>query len=119
LSDVKDYNSEELESGGESDESDVDKNKYPVFKLPSKMCDYEWEVGTYFATKKEFQHAVRTYAVHSTYDIKFKKNDLVRMRVRCKPGCDWSLFCARVPNEETWQVCFIIVCFKLIVLYFH
>ena len=110
LSDVENYNSEDLESGGDSDESDVEKNKYLVFKLPGKMFDYEWEVGTYFATKDDFQEAVKTYYVHSGYALKFKKNDKERMRVICKAGCNWMLYCARIRNEETWQVYFKIKC---------
>jgi hypothetical protein len=37
--------------------------------------------------------------------LKFKKNDLKRMRVVCKgDGCEWKMFCGRIEGEETWQL---------------
>jgi len=35
-------------------------------------------------SKKAFQEAIRTYAVHSGRDIKFRKNDKTRVRMTCK-----------------------------------
>ncbi|XP_058778388.1 uncharacterized protein LOC131652524 [Vicia villosa] len=36
--------------------------------------------------------------------MKFTKNDKVRVRVRCKDGCQWEAYCSKFPNEETWQL---------------
>ena len=102
LSDDELYDSDELVSGSDTDEDGSTKSKFPTFKLPSKMKDYKWEVGTYFASKQEFQDAMRTYAIHSGRQLKFKKSDKVRVRVACKPTCPWNAFCAKIPNQETW-----------------
>jgi len=53
-----------------------------------KMVDYKWEVGTYFVSKKAFQEAMRTYAINFGRAIKFRKNDMRRMRVKCKENCN-------------------------------
>ncbi|XP_058747066.1 uncharacterized protein LOC131620058 [Vicia villosa] len=37
-------------------------------------------------------------------DLKFMKNDKKRVRVRCKDGCQWDLYCAKLPDEDSWQV---------------
>ncbi|MCI05234.1 hypothetical protein A2U01_0026284 [Trifolium medium] len=88
LGDSNDYNSDEIQSGCDSeDEDDVDKEKFPTFKLLHNMKDYKWELGTYFQSKEEFQQGMRTYAVHSNMNLKFKKNDAERMRVVCRKGC--------------------------------
>jgi len=60
------------------------KLKIATFKKPENMRDYEWEVGTYFLSKKEFQDIVRTFVVHSGRDVKFDKNDKRRVKVICQ-----------------------------------
>lgn len=104
LSDDEVYDSDELDSGSDSDDGGATKSKFPTFTLPSNMKDYKFEVGTYFATKHEFLNAIRTYAIHSGRQLKFKKNDKVRVRVCCKPTCPWNACCAAIPNQETWQL---------------
>jgi len=106
LEDVEEYNSDELVSGSDSDEDDPIQGKFPTFKQPRKMLDYKWEVGTYFGTKLQFQHAMRTYAIHSGREIKFVKNDKLRMRLECRGrgSCEWKAYCAKIRNEATWQL---------------
>ncbi|XP_024632832.1 uncharacterized protein [Medicago truncatula] len=105
LSDLEEYNSDELVSGSDSDENDAGNPQFPVFKMPNSMKKYEWEVGTLFMTKVDFQLAVRTFAVENARDLKFKKNDLKRMRVTCKgDGCEWEMYCGKIEGEETWQL---------------
>jgi hypothetical protein len=107
LSDIEDCISDELHSGNDSEDeeqSNVKKDKFPTFKLLKNMRDYKWEVGTYFACKKEFQNAIKCYSIQSARAVKFKKNDKKRMRVICKPGCKWAAYCAHIPGQETWQL---------------
>jgi len=102
LSEGEEHNSDELDSGVDTDEEDDEWPKYPLFKLPDNMVDYKWEFGTYFASKAEFHEGIRIYVIHDGNGLKFKKNDKQRMRVICKPGCNWELYCAKIPNQETW-----------------
>ncbi|XP_058746694.1 uncharacterized protein LOC131619636 [Vicia villosa] len=68
------------------------------------MADFKWEVGSYFSSKDDFKEAITSYAVHSGRNLKFTKNDNVRVRVKCKDGCDWEAYCAKSSREETWQL---------------
>jgi hypothetical protein len=108
FSEDEEYNTEDLDSGCETDEEEEygrnKKKKFPTFKLPDNMRDYKWEVGTYFVSKHDFIYAMRTYAVHSGRELKFKKNDKIRVRVACKKTCSWMAFLAKIPEEETWQL---------------
>ena len=108
LSDNEEYESDVLDSGCESeDEDELPKKKFSTFKLPDSMYDYEWEIGTFFLSKEDFKYACRTYAVHYGRAIKFLKNDKTRVRVICKGNkgrCEWQAYCAKIPDEETWQL---------------
>ncbi|CAK8576579.1 unnamed protein product [Lathyrus sativus] len=68
------------------------------------MDDYKWELRTYFATREDFKEAVRIYAIYSSRNLKFKKNDNKRMRVICKKGCPWESYCAKLQEDNTWQL---------------
>jgi len=109
LSDIDDYNSDEVDSGTDSsseteddEQSNVKKSKLPTFKMPTSMRDYKWESGMYFACKQEFQESIRCYAIHSNRGgIKYKKNDKQRIRLICKSGCPLSAYCSYIPGQLT------------------
>ena len=44
------------------------------------------------------------YAVHGGWGIKFMKNDLVRVRARCQPGCKFVAYVAKVPREKSFRL---------------
>src|ERR1051325_1950524 len=84
-----DNESEDLVSECDSEDSNTTKRKkYPIFKLLKDMSNYKWEVGTYFSTKEDIKEAVTSYAVQSGRNLKYIKNDKIRVRVRCKDGCE-------------------------------
>jgi len=105
LSEDEEYDSEDLDSGCDTEDEDGCPGvKFPTFKLLDNMRDYHWELSTYFVSKKAFQEAIRTYAVHSRRDLKFRKNDKTRVRMTCKGAkgsCLFGAYCAKIPNEET------------------
>ncbi|XP_058742069.1 uncharacterized protein LOC131614513 [Vicia villosa] len=68
------------------------------------MADFKWEVGSYFSSKDDFKEAITSYAVHNGRNLKFTKNDKVRVRVKCKDGCDWEAYCAKSSREATWKL---------------
>ncbi|XP_073226373.1 uncharacterized protein [Cicer arietinum] len=43
-----------------------------------------------------------TYAIHNGRDFKFIKN--LRVIVKCKEGCELFAYCAKLPDEDTWQL---------------
>jgi len=108
LSEDEKYNSEDLDSGCDTEDEDGGPGvKFPTFKLLDNMRDYYWELGTYFMSKKAFKEAIRTYAVYSGRDLKFRKDDNRRVRVTykgAKGNCLFEAYCAKIPNDETWQL---------------
>ena len=108
MSEDEEYDSEDLDSGCDTEDEDEGPSvKFPTFKLLDNMRDYHWELGTYFVSKKAFQEAIRTYAVHFGRDLKFRKNDKRRVRVACKGAkgnCLFEAYCAKILNGETWQL---------------
>ncbi|WVY95217.1 hypothetical protein V8G54_034305 [Vigna mungo] len=77
--------SEELISDVEESEGEEDggssksKTTFPTFSMPRSMNGYKWEVGTFFAEKKEFMDVIRTYALSNGRNMKFIKNDKKRI----------------------------------------
>lgn len=104
LHDIEKYDIDELSQEYDSEDEEVLKYYFQIFKLPKRMEDHKWVLGTYFATKEDFKEAVRTYAIHSGRNLKFKKSDNKRMRVICKKGCPWESYCAKLPDEDTWKL---------------
>jgi hypothetical protein len=104
----EEYESDELasdvDSEKENESEEGSKTKYPSFVMPKNMENYKWEEGTLFSTKADFQFAIRTYSVHSGKNVKFGKNDLERVRAVCRGGCKWFVLCAKLKNEDTWQI---------------
>ncbi|WVY95142.1 hypothetical protein V8G54_034230, partial [Vigna mungo] len=90
--------SEELISGPDSEDNDGStKIRFPTFSMPKSLEAYKWEVGTYFAEKKEFTDAIRTYALSNGRSLKFIKNDKKRVSVKClggKGNCKWYVYCS-------------------------
>ncbi|WVZ01088.1 hypothetical protein V8G54_027157 [Vigna mungo] len=64
--------SDELISGVDSEDDDGStKIRFPTFIMPKSLEAYKWEVGTYFAKKKEFTDAIRTYALSNGRSLQF------------------------------------------------
>ncbi|WVZ00607.1 hypothetical protein V8G54_026676 [Vigna mungo] len=101
ISDVEE--SEGEEDGGSS----KSKTTFPTFSMPRSMDGYKWEVGTFFAEKKEFMDAIRTYALSNGRNMKFIKNDKKRIIVKCLGGkgkCNWYAYCAFRIDVNAWQL---------------
>ena len=93
-----DYESEELLSLDESsssseqcnDSSDGEtltaeadnsiRSRYPIFRPVAKAENFRFEKDMLFISAKQFKDVITNYAVHGGWDIKFVKNDLVRVR---------------------------------------
>ncbi|WVZ24361.1 hypothetical protein V8G54_002905 [Vigna mungo] len=98
--------SEELISDVEESEGEEDggssksKTTFPTFSMPRSMDGYKWEVGTFFAEKKEFMDAIRTYALGNGRNMKFIKNDKKRIIVKCLGGKGKCNCCSRDFNVK-------------------
>lgn len=79
LSDIDEYESDEIPNEYDSDDENTRKVDFETFKIPRRMEDYKWKLCTYFAIKDHFKEGVRTYAIHSCKILKLKKNDNKRI----------------------------------------
>ncbi|KAK8669744.1 hypothetical protein V6N13_107168 [Hibiscus sabdariffa] len=66
------------------------------------------ELGMTFTDREVLKKAVINYGLQNRLHMKFKRNDLRRVNVICKPGCPWALWASRsnpsVAEELTWQI---------------
>nr|POF10002.1 hypothetical protein CFP56_39950 [Quercus suber] len=118
-----DYESEELlsldessssnEDGDDSShddiqEEDVDnsirRSKYPIFRPIAKAEHLKFKKDMLFISTKQFKDAITDYAIDGGWGIKFVKNDLVRVRARCQPGCKFVAYLAKVPREKSFRL---------------
>ena len=116
------YESEELlnlnesessnEDGDDSSDDDIPiaevdnsirRSKYPIFRPIAKPKHLRFEKDMLFISIKQFKDAITDYAVHGGWGIKFMKNDLVRVRARCQPGCKFVAYLAKVPREKSFR----------------
>ncbi|RYR04301.1 hypothetical protein Ahy_B06g083979 [Arachis hypogaea] len=119
LSDEEGVDSDELEIdhmiGGddlEADDHEEDADggldcrgqRFLVHKPQKDMTNYKLEVETLYASRQEFKDTMLTYTVHTTRSIKFKKCDLVRVRVVCQKDYPFWLYAHRVRKVSTWQL---------------
>ncbi|KAH1254757.1 hypothetical protein GmHk_04G011133 [Glycine max] len=88
------YESEKLDSPRSSnDEGGFEKEVFPQFNECSKFGNV-LEVGMEFSNLEIFKETVRDYTIELGRDIKWKKNDAIRARAKCRePECDWEIFC--------------------------
>ncbi|KAG4986020.1 hypothetical protein JHK86_033711 [Glycine max] len=70
------YNLKELHTKSKDEDGSKIRQEHPVWVMHNDLKDYMW----------------------------FNKNDKVRVRVECKDGCPWSIYCAKLDGEDTWQI---------------
>ncbi|XVF30899.1 hypothetical protein REPUB_Repub16aG0098000 [Reevesia pubescens] len=63
-----------------------------------------WELGMRFQNNKQFKEAVKKYAFAQGVQLRFKKNEPKRVRVRCMEGYPLSLFA----SHDSRNHCFVI-----------
>ncbi|XP_016206797.1 uncharacterized protein LOC107647198 [Arachis ipaensis] len=98
--DLEAYDHEEDADGG----LDCRGQRFLVHKPQKDMTNYKLEVETLYASRQEFKDTMLTYTVHTTRSIKFKKCDLVRVRVVCQKDYPFWLYAHRVRKVSTWQL---------------
>ena len=84
-----DESSSSSEDGDDSSDDDIPiaevdnsirRSKYPIFRPVVKVEHLRFEKNMLFISAKQFKDVITNYAVHGGWDIKFVKNDLVRVR---------------------------------------
>nr|POF04687.1 hypothetical protein CFP56_38527 [Quercus suber] len=95
-------------SDGETPTAEVDnsirRSRYPIFRPVAKAENLRFEKDMLFLSPKQFKDAMTDYAVQGGWGIKFVKNDLVRVRARCQPGCKFVAYLTKVPRENSFRL---------------
>ena len=77
-----DASSDDDNPAAEVDNS-IRRSRFSIFKPVAKAEHIRFENDMLFISPKLFKKAIADYAVHGGWDIKFVKNNLVRVRARC------------------------------------
>jgi len=98
------YVSEELGSS-DPDVSDDDQGpRYEKFVMADLHKKYKFKVGLEFKSLAEFKEAIIEWNVLNGYEIKFPKNDKVRVRVVCKGNCEFLALVSQVGDKHTFRM---------------
>jgi len=107
-SDENDYVSEELDNASDSggDGCVEVRSRYPKFRIEDLTKTFKFTVGMEFSSLKQFKNAILEHNVLNGKEVKFKKNDANRVRVRCTSEdiCNYTVFVSRVGRSHTFRV---------------
>ncbi|KAK6146113.1 hypothetical protein DH2020_019982 [Rehmannia glutinosa] len=97
-------NEYEIEEHRVSEDDDDEVSNPPVFNS-SMVYDPNFVLGMKFGTKAEFRKAVQSHAISTKRNLKFVKNDKIRVYVRCNESdCSWRMNALKMPKEDTFQL---------------
>nr|POF22501.1 hypothetical protein CFP56_68391 [Quercus suber] len=87
-----------------SSSDDETRPRYPQYHPPKSFSEVHFELEMQFATKKDIMDAIKLYSIFKRVLVKFKKNDKVRVRVKCTDSCPFELYCGKMKDKDTWIV---------------
>ena len=70
--------------------------KYPIFRGEEMCKEFKFILGMEFCSLKQFKQALMEHFVLNGREVKFIKNDDVRVRVICKRKCGILILCNKV-----------------------
>jgi len=98
------YVSEELGSS-DPDVSDDDQGpRYEKFVMADLHKKYKFKVGLEFKSLAEFKETITKWNVLNGYEIKFVKNDKIRVRVVCNGKCGFLALVSQVGDKHTFRM---------------
>ncbi|KAH7865657.1 hypothetical protein Vadar_009433 [Vaccinium darrowii] len=104
LGDEDVVSSDDLRSIDSESDGDNGRVKHSVFNEKTDMVNPTFKVGMEFKSHTLFRDAVKEHAIKWGKEITFSKSDKRQVRVGCKKGCPWTIYCAYVPNDEVYRV---------------
>ncbi|KAL0008520.1 hypothetical protein SO802_010022 [Lithocarpus litseifolius] len=87
-----------------SSSDDETRRTYPQYHPPESFSDMHFELEMQLATKKDVMDAIKLYSIFKRVPVKFKKNDKIRVRLKCIDRCPFELCCGKMKDEDTWIV---------------
>lgn len=78
-------------------------SRYPRFSENHEVPQFS--LGMKFTDKKQFKEAIIKYGLHERKLIRFKKDDLQRVRTVCYwVTCPWTCLLSDTTKSESWQI---------------
>jgi len=78
-------------------------SRYPRFSENHDVPQFS--LGMKFTDKQQFKEAIIKYGLHEKKLIRFKKDDLQRVRAVCDwVTCSWTCLLSNTTKSESWQI---------------
>ncbi|XP_028123309.1 uncharacterized protein LOC114320353 [Camellia sinensis] len=90
--------------GSFDEDGGLKRDKFLEFNKQTDMIDPQFRVGMVFPSFNVFKQVVKEHAIKTGKDIKFLKNDKNRVRVGCKPPCQWIIYASKMHGQMSLQV---------------
>ena len=102
------YSTDELDSDVDIAYGDGGR-KYPIFRGEDMCKEFKFKLGMEFSSLKQFKQALMEHSVLNGREVKFVKNDDVRVRAICKRKCGFLkcgflILCSKVRGSQTFRV---------------
>jgi len=97
------YSIDELDGDVDIDDGEGVR-RCPVFWGEEMYKEFKFKLGMEFFSLKHFKQALMEHSILNGRDIKFIKNDDVRVRAICKRKCGFLILCSKVRGSQTFRV---------------
>ena len=97
------YSTDELDSDVDIAYGDGGR-KYPIFRGEDMCKEFKFKLGMEFSSLKQFKQALMEHSVLNGREVKFVKNDDVRVRAICKRKCGFLILCSKDGGSQTFRV---------------
>ena len=57
-----------------------------------------------FSSLKQFKDAIIEHSILNRRQLRFEKNDTLRVKVRCKETCEFMAYCSKVGRTHTYRL---------------
>ncbi|KAK4421664.1 hypothetical protein Salat_2117000 [Sesamum alatum] len=102
---LEDCESDELNSIPSDDEVESEHVKFYRFRPEIDLPDPQLRNGMIFTDAAQFKEAVKAHAVTWQRNIKFVKNDKIRVRAKCEGvNCPWVVLASKMRNSDAFQI---------------
>jgi len=97
------YSTNELDNDVDMDDGEGVR-RYLIFMGEDMSKEFKFRFGMEFCSLKQFKQALMEHFVLNGREIKFIKNDNVRVRAIFKRKCGFLILCSKVEGSQTFRV---------------
>ncbi|XP_058753245.1 uncharacterized protein LOC131626444 [Vicia villosa] len=88
----------------ESDDEFFHKRKFPTFKVYDNGDPVRFELDMQFVSKELIKDAVKDHDMETRTNLWLKKNDAIRVVVKCQLNCPFHMLVAKRSGSQYWLV---------------